>query len=89
MITAMLKTRQIFASLNIESVAITAQIGCLQVEVLSLLLWSIVVDDLLNVLTSRFVVQDYADYIVIIIKSSFDGTQFFLLQERGDGHKCN
>lgn len=68
-ILAMLKDRQIRTSINDCHSTVRAARGCPQGGVLSPLLWSIVIDDLLNLLNGqKFFTIGYADDIAIIIR---------------------
>ena len=72
-IKAMLSERRVKATVAGVSATITTAKGCPQGGVLSPLLWSVVVDDLLNTLiTIGYEVRGYADDIVIIIRGQID-----------------
>jgi ribonuclease HI len=72
-IKTMLKERRVKATVAGESATIATAKGCPQGGVLSPLLWSVVVDDLLNTLTScGYEVHGYADDIVITIRGQLD-----------------
>lgn len=74
-ILSMLQCRRISASLGGHSVTVKAIKGCPQGGVISPLLWSILVDDLLVSMNSAgYEVQGYADDIVIIVRGKFEGT---------------
>lgn len=71
---SMLESRLITASLGGEETSMTTARGCPQGGVLSPLLWSVVVDDLLRKITDEgYCVLGYADDIVILIKGKHDG----------------
>lgn len=72
-ISEMLSKREISAELGSSSISVRAVKGCPQGGVLSPLLWSLVVDDLLTKLESQgFEVIGFADDIVIIIRGKYD-----------------
>ena len=72
-IQAMLSSREITAALGDTSITVTAIKGCPQGGVLSPLLWSLVVDFLLNKLTRLgYDVIGYADDVVLIIRGKND-----------------
>ena len=72
-IMEMLQCRIISANLGGDSVTIKATRGCPQGGVLSPLLWSLVIDRLLNILSSEGLeVICYADDIVIVVRGKFD-----------------
>lgn len=74
-IHAMLISREITAKLGDTSITMKATRGCPQGGVLSPLLWSIVVNDLLEKLGAEgFEVIGFADDIVIIVRGKFDDT---------------
>lgn len=80
-IESMLISREISASLGDTSIVITASKGCPQGGVLSPLLWSLVVDVLLQNLTQLgYEVIGYADDVVLIIRSKCDATLSSRLQ---------
>lgn len=72
-IHTMLAKREITSELGGSSVTIRATKGCPQGGVLSPLLWSLVVDDLLRSLEAKgFEVVGFADDIVIVVRGKFD-----------------
>jgi ribonuclease HI len=74
-ITSMLSSRTISTTIGSSEIAFSATRGCPQGGVLSPLLWSLVVDDLLIKLNKLgFYAQGYADDIVILIKGPFSST---------------
>lgn len=74
-IDSMLQGRIIRANLIEETREISATRGCPQGGVLSPLLWSLVVDDLLVDLTQKgYYVQGYADDIALVIFGKFPST---------------
>ncbi|KAI5754342.1 hypothetical protein M8J77_007902 [Diaphorina citri] len=78
---SMLQSRLTTASLGKEKVTIQATRGCPQGGVISPLLWSMVVDELLNLLTSNgYEVIGYADDIVIIIRGKYEEVISDLMQ---------
>lgn len=77
----MLSSREITATLGDASITVTATKGCPQGGVLSPLLWSLVVDALLNKLTQLgYEIVGYADDIVLIIRGKCDATMSSRLQ---------
>jgi hypothetical protein len=71
-ICAMLESRNIKATLSGETLGVAAVRGCPQGGVLSPLLWSLVVDDLLWELNYRgYYTVEYADDIAILINGKF------------------
>ncbi|KAL1448474.1 hypothetical protein WDU94_005530 [Cyamophila willieti] len=80
-ITSMLQSRLTTASLGKEEVTIKSTRGCPQGGVLSPLLWSMVVDNLLNLLTtSGYEVIGYADDVVILIRGKYEEVISDLMQ---------
>lgn len=80
-IKAMLASRRIKTKIGDRSATVTAVKGCPQGGVLSPLLWSIVVDSLLNKLNQKgFETQGYADDLVITIRGRHDRTISSLMQ---------
>ena len=80
-INSMLRSRLITAKLGETTATIEASRGCPQGGVLSPLLWSIVVDDLLTSLSNNgFDSQGYADDLVIIIKGKHEEVISNLMQ---------
>jgi len=74
-INSMLQSRIIRANLLSEVREITATRGCPQGGVLSPLLWSLVVDELLTKLTQEgYYIQSYADDIAIVVFGKFPNT---------------
>lgn len=72
-IMAMLNTREVSAELGGSSITVKTTKGCPQGGVLSPLLWSLVVDTLLNTLGENgFEVIGFADDVVIICRGKFD-----------------
>ena len=72
-IRTMLANREITSELSGSSVTVKATKGCPQGGVLSPLLWSLVVDDLLNSLEEKgFEVVGFADDVVIIVRGKYD-----------------
>lgn len=70
---SMLSCRRVKVSVAGESVVVGTDRGCPQGGILSPLLWSIVIDDLLTILTDNgFMVQGYADDLVIMIREKMD-----------------
>ncbi|XP_046145898.1 uncharacterized protein LOC123989236 [Osmia bicornis bicornis] len=66
----MLTNRTVTASLGEETVRADVARGCPQGGVLSPLLWTLVVDELIRILTTEgFEVQDYADDLTITVRS--------------------
>ena len=81
-IRSILKHRIITAQLGSESVTIKAVKGCPQGGVLSPLLWSLVVDGLLTMLSNRGLdVQGYADDLTVIISGKYDNIISELMQD--------
>lgn len=81
-IKAMLGDRMITTSLQGETVKFRAARGCPQGGVLSPLLWSLLVDDLLAIIQLWEVeVQAYADDLVLLIKGDNNTTISLVLQE--------
>jgi hypothetical protein len=73
-IKAMLHSRKISASIGDTTISVKAIKGCPQGGVLSPLLWSLVMDRLLDELTAGgYEVQGYADDLVITIRGKHDG----------------
>lgn len=69
----MLSKREITADLGSVSISVKAVKGCPQGGVLSPLLWSLVVDELLTNLESQgFEIIGFADDIVIIVRGKYD-----------------
>ena len=80
-ILAMLRERYVRAAAAGESAAVKVDRGCPQGGVLSPLLWSMVVDDLLIELDSTGVYsQGYADDIVVMVRGKFEETLVSVLQ---------
>jgi hypothetical protein len=80
-ICAMLQSRNISATLSGETLGATAARGCLQGGVLSPLLWSLVMDDLLWGLNNNgYYKVGYADDIAILINGKFPHTLSEVLQ---------
>lgn len=74
-IMTMLDNRIVSAELGISTLTVKTTRGCPQGGVLSPLLWSLVVDDLLNKLTDDgFEVIGFADDLVILVRGKFDLT---------------
>ena len=74
-INSMLRGRIITSSLGQSEVTVRAVKGCPQGGVLSPLLWSLVVDELLHILSNNgFKVIGYADDLVIIVTGKFDSS---------------
>jgi ribonuclease HI len=72
---SMLKSRVVTATLGGETIVCTTTRGCPQGGVTSPLLWSLVVDDLLNLLESEgFEVIGYADDIVLMVRGKVEST---------------
>lgn len=72
-IDSMLTSREIMVTLGDDTLIVTTQKGCPQGGVVSPLIWSIVIDDLLIKLTQEgFDVQGYADDLVITIRGKHD-----------------
>ena len=68
-VTAMLKHRCIISRLGESTITVSTSKGCPQGGVLSPLLWSLIVDELLNNLVAMgFEVIGYADDIVLIVR---------------------
>lgn len=81
-ISAMLAGRTLMADLNGISIKVLARKGCPQGSVLSPLLWLMVVDELITMLTDQgLVVQGYADDLVILICGRFINTLCSRMQE--------
>lgn len=81
-IKAMLKSRLMSSELHGEVVRFRAARGCPQGGVLSPLLWSLLVDDLLAILSVWDIdLQAYADDIVIIVKGNSEEMISNILQE--------
>jgi hypothetical protein len=77
----MLESRNIRATLSGETLGVAAAKGCLQGGVLSPLLWSLVMDDLLWALNnSDYYTVGYADGIAILINGKFPQTVSEVLQ---------
>jgi Reverse transcriptase (RNA-dependent DNA polymerase) len=69
----MLERRIVIARLGQEEIAIKTTKGCHQGEVLSPLLWSLVIDNLLIELEQQgYEVLDFADDLVIIVRGKVD-----------------
>lgn len=84
-IKCMLKSCGISAKLGETTATIGATRGCPQGGVLSPLLWSLVVDDLLKALSdSGYDVQGYADDLVIVVRGKHDETISRLMQNAFD-----
>jgi hypothetical protein len=80
-ICAMLESRNISATLSGETLGASAARGCQQGGGLSLLLWSLVVDDLISGLNSSgYYTVGYADDIAILINGKFPHTVSEVLQ---------
>lgn len=80
-IMEMLKNREVSAELGVSSITIKTTKGCPQGGVLSPLLWSLVVDDILNKLTEQgFEVIGFADDVAIIVRGKFEHTITDLMQ---------
>lgn len=72
-IHTMLAKREITSELGNSSITVWATKGCPQGGVLSPLMWSLVVDDLLRSLEEKgFEVVGFADDIVVIVRGKFD-----------------
>lgn len=72
-IHTMLAKREITSELGGSSITVRATKGCPQGGVLSPLMWSLVVDDLLRSLEAKgFEVVGFADDIVILVRGKFD-----------------
>lgn len=72
---SMLRNRIISTSIGGSKQSITATRGCPQGGVLSPLLWTLVIDDLLNLLKDNgFVAQGYADDLVICVSGWHEDT---------------
>jgi hypothetical protein len=77
----MLDNRNISATLSGETLRVSVARGCLQGGVLSPLLWTLVVDDLLWKLNSNgYCTVGYADDIAILINGKFPYTLSEVLQ---------
>ena len=71
----MLESRQIEVQTGTNSIIMNTTQGCPQGGVLSPLMWSMVVDELLDVLTNTGIqVQGYADDIVLICRGKYEDT---------------
>lgn len=69
----MLRSRLIVASLEEETIKATTEKGSPQGRVLAPLLWSLVFDDQLRKLNeSGFAAQEYAGYLVVIVRGRHD-----------------
>jgi retron-type reverse transcriptase len=69
----MLECRKVTAGLGGEQVTVKTTRGCLQGRVLSPLLWSLVIDKLLNDLDRQgFEVIGFADDLVITVRGNND-----------------
>ena len=80
-IKAMLRTRRIAIKLGSESITFMATKGCPQGGVLSPLLWTLVMDDLLHLLHKEGVdAQGYADDLVVIIRGKYESVISDLMQ---------
>ena len=74
-IRAMLESREITATSGDTSVSVTAVKGCPQGGVVSPLLWSLVVDDLLTLLCDNgYYAIGYADDIAVVVTGKFEST---------------
>lgn len=74
-VMTMLKGRTISADLGGAQISIRSTKGCPQGGVLSPLLWSLVVDELLrNLIDQGFEVIGYADDVAILVRGKFDNT---------------
>lgn len=72
-VMAMLDSREVLAELGGTSVTVKTTRGCPQGGVLSPLLWSLVVDDLLKKLSELgFEVIGFADDVVILVRGKFE-----------------
>lgn len=81
-ITNMLRTRVAETEIGNSSIAVLTTRGCPQGGVLSPLLWCLVVDELLDKLTSEGItVQGYADDIVIIARGKWEEVLCDLVQK--------
>ena len=81
-VRSMLESRLVHTSLMGSSLTAKVVRGCLQVGVLSLLLWNLVVDTLLAVKNDLgFSKFGYADDIVIIVQGKFAHTVREIMQE--------
>jgi ribonuclease HI len=88
-ILAMLENREVTTNLGDESIRLRVTRGCPQGGVLSPLLWSLVVDDLIIELEKAgFNVQGFADDLVILIKThsgdfrTYKGVEHFAVTAR-------
>jgi hypothetical protein len=80
-VSAMLESRNIMATLSGETLGVAVAKGCPQGGVLSPLLWSLVVDDLLwRLNNSGYYTVGYADDIAILINGKFPQTVSEVLQ---------
>lgn len=80
-IRAMLESRSMTTTLGSKSLTVTAMKGCPQGGVLSPLLWSIVVDELLTELSNHGLeVQGYADDLVVMIRGKCERILTDLMQ---------
>lgn len=77
----MLRHREVYASINGQTVGVRAARGCPQGGVLSPLLWSLAVDGLLRGLNEAGTLAiGYADDIAILVSGKFSGTVSELMQ---------
>lgn len=80
-IESMLKSRTIKSTIADESLTVSVAKGCPQGGVLSPILWSIVVDELLVILDNAGIdSQGYADDIAIIVRGKFNNTISEIMQ---------
>ena len=80
-ITEMLKTRTAETQIGPKTIRVYTTRGCPQGGVLSPLIWSLVVDELLHKLSNKGIeIQGYADDIVIIAKGKFEETLCDIIQ---------
>ena len=81
-VNSMLRSRKITADLNGSTHTIIANKGCPQGGVISPLLWSLVVNELLVLLNDNGIYcQGYADDVAVILVGKFKSTLFELIQE--------
>lgn len=74
-ILSMLECRRVSAHLGMDSITVGTTRGCPQGGVLSPLLWSLVIDDLLWELTNQgYEVIGYADDLAVVVRGMDDGT---------------
>lgn len=84
-IGSMLNQRRITASLGQTCLSITTVKGCPQGGVLSPLLWSVLVDELIQILNNKgYKTIGYADDISVIIEGKHEGTIGNLMQDALD-----